>query len=97
MPLIFYYYNNESNNLDRGKLMSNIIETSFGTLISPERMANGSASNIEKVGAFYNFSIKISNDDIREYSFTNFERAEYMRRVMIGHLKVKIEKDRATI
>ena len=28
--------------------MSNIIETSFGTLISPERMANGSASNIEK-------------------------------------------------
>ena len=97
MSLIFYYYNNESNNLDRGKLMSNIIETSFGTLISPERMANGSASNIEKVGAFYNFSIKISNDDIREYSFTNFERAEYMRRVMIGHLKVKIEKDRATI
>ena len=77
--------------------MSNIIETSFGTLISPERMANGSASHIEKVGAFYNFSIKISNDDIREYSFTNFERAEYMRRVMIGHLKVKIEKDRATL
>lgn len=72
MPLIFYYYNNESNNLDRGKLMSNIIETSFGTLISPESMANGSASNIEKVGAFYNFSIKISNNDIREYSFTNF-------------------------
>ena len=97
MSLIFYYYNKGSNNLDRGKLMSNIIETSFGTLISPERMANGSASNIEKVGAFYNFSIKISNDDIREYSFTNFERAEYMRRVMIGHLKVKIEKDRATI
>ena len=41
--------------------MSNIIETSFGTLISPERMANGSASNIEKVGAFYNFSIKTFN------------------------------------
>ncbi len=97
MSLIFYYYNKGSNNLDRGKLMSNIIETSFGTLISPERMANGSASNIEKVGAFYNFSIKISNDDIREYSFTNFERAEYMRSAMRGHLKVKIEKDRATI
>ena len=77
--------------------MSNIIETSFGTLISPERMANGCASNIKKVGVFYNFSIKISNDDIREYSFTNFERAEYMRRVMIGHLKAKIEKDRAAI
>ena len=27
--------------------MSNIIETSFGTLISPKRMANGIASNIE--------------------------------------------------
>tara|TARA_A100001015_G_C14495058_1_gene520769 strand:- start:227 stop:358 length:132 start_codon:yes stop_codon:yes gene_type:complete len=40
--------------------MANIIETSFGTLISPERMANGSVSNIEKVGAFYNFSIKIN-------------------------------------
>ena len=60
-------------------------------------MANGSVSNIEKAGAFYNFSIKISNDDIREYSFTNFERAEYMRRVMIDHLKAKIEKDRAAI
>ena len=78
--------------------MSNIIETSFDSLISPERMANGSASNIEKVGAFYNFSIKISNDDIREYSFTNFfEWAEYMRIVMIGLLKAKIEKDRKVI
>ena len=78
--------------------MSNIIETSFDSLISPERMANGSASNIEKVGAFYNFSIKISNDDIRKYSFTNFfEWAEYMRIVMIGILKAKIEKDRKVI
>ena len=76
--------------------MANIIETSFGTLISPERMANGSVSNIEKVGAFYNFSIKINNEDVREYSFTNFEKAEYMRRVMIGHLKAKIEKERAS-
>ena len=77
--------------------MADIIETSFGTLINPERMAYGSASNIQKVGAFYNFSIKINNDDVREYSFTNFEKAEYMRRVMIGHLKAKIEKDRAAI
>ena len=76
--------------------MSDLVETSFGTLIDTERMANGSASNIQKVGAFYNFSIKINNDDIREYSFTNFEKAEYMRRVMIGHLKAKIEKDRAS-
>ena len=42
------------------KLMADIIETSFGTLISPERMANGSASNIEKVGAFQNLYIKIN-------------------------------------
>ena len=76
--------------------MSDLVETSLGTLINPERMANGSASNIQKVGAFYNFSIKINNDDIREYSFTNFEKAEYMRRVMIGHLKAKIEKERAS-
>ena len=74
--------------------MADIIETSFGTLISTERMTNGSASNIEKDGAFYNFSIKINNEDVREYSFTNFEKAEYMRRVMIGHLKAKIEKER---
>ena len=59
-------------------------------------MANGSASNIQKVVAFYNFSIKINNEDVREYSFTNFEKAEYMRRVMIGHLKAKIEKERAS-
>ena len=76
--------------------MSDLVETSFGTLINPERMANGCASNIQKVGAFYNFSIKINNDDIREYSFTNFEKAEYMRRVMIGHLKAKIEKERTS-
>ena len=76
--------------------MSDLVETSFGTLIDTERMANGSASNIKKVGAFYNFSIKINNDDIREYSFTNFEKAEYMRRVMIGHLKAKIEKERTS-
>ena len=74
--------------------MADIIETSFGTLISPERMSNGSASNIQKSGAFYNFSIKINNDEIREYSFTTFEKAEYMRRVMIGHLKAKIKKER---
>ena len=59
-------------------------------------MAYGSASNIQKVGAFYNFFIKINNDDVKEYSFTNFEKAEYMRRVMIGHLKAKIEKERVS-
>ena len=54
--------------------MADIIETSFGTLISQERVPNGSASNIQKVGAFYNFSIKINNEDVKEYFFTNFEK-----------------------
>ena len=73
--------------------MANITETKFGTLVSPNKIASGSASSIKKNGAFYNFSIRISNDDIREYSFTNLGRAEYMRRIMIGHLEEKIKKE----
>jgi hypothetical protein len=72
--------------------MANIIETNFGTLVSPSKMASGSVSTIKKSGAFYNFSIRVSNDDIREYSFTDLGRAEYMRRIMIGHLEEKIKK-----
>ena len=45
--------------------MSNIIETNFGTLINPSRVANGSASSIVKKGAFYVFSLRLSSDDIR--------------------------------
>ena len=71
--------------------MTNIIETKFGTLVSPSKIASGSASTIKKSGAFYNFSIRVNNDDIREYSFTDLARAEYMRRVMIGHLEEKIK------
>ena len=67
--------------------MSNIIETNFGTLINPARVANGSASSIIKQGAFYTFSVKIINDDIREYSFTNRQRAEQMRKILISHLE----------
>ena len=77
--------------------MSNIIETNFGTLINPTRVANGSASSIIKKGAFYIFSLKISNDDIREYSFTDRSRALYMRRIMIGHLEEKIKKESKSI
>jgi|TARA_B110000503_G_scaffold43009_1_gene70367 hypothetical protein len=73
--------------------MTNIIETKFGTLVSPNKIAYGSASSIKKSGAFYNFSIRISNDDVREYSFTDLGRAEYMRRIMIGHLEEKIKKE----
>ena len=67
--------------------MSNIIETNFGTLISPSRVANGSASNVVKKGAFYIFSLKISNDDIREYSFTTRSKAENMRKILVSHLE----------
>ena len=58
--------------------MSKIIETKFGTLLDTSKIAAGSASSIKKNGAFYNFSLRINNDDIREYSFTNLARAEYM-------------------
>ena len=73
--------------------MSNIIETKFGTLVNTSKIAAGSASSIKKSGAFYNFSIRIAYDDIREYSFTNLARAEYMRRIMIDHLEQKIKKE----
>ena len=71
----------------------NIIETKFGTLVNTSKIAAGSASSIKKTGAFYNFSIRVSQDDIREYSFTDLARAEYMRRIMIGHLEEKIKKE----
>jgi len=67
--------------------MSNIIETNFGTLISPARVANGSASSVIKKGPFYIFSLKISNDDIREYSFTTRSKAEKMRNILVSHLE----------
>ena len=70
--------------------MSNIIETNFGTLINPSRVANGSASSVVKKGAFYIFSLKISNDDIREYSFTDRQRAEKMRKIIVRHLEQMI-------
>ena len=68
-------------------MMSNIIETNFGTLINPARVANGSASSVVKKGAFYIFSLKISNDDIREYSFTTRAKAENMRKILVSHLE----------
>lgn len=77
--------------------MTNIIETKFGTLVNPSKIAAGSASNVKKSGAFYSFSIRVSHDDIREYSFTDRSRAIYMRRVMIGHLEEKIKKESKSI
>lgn len=70
-----------------------IIETNFGTKVDPVRMAVGSATNISKQGAFYVFSIRVDSDDIREYSFTDRNRAVTMRKVLIGHLEQKIRKE----
>ena len=72
--------------------MTNIVETAFGKLVDPKRVANGSASSIVKNGAFYNFSIRLDNDDVREYSFTDRSRAEYMRKILISHLEQRIIK-----
>jgi len=69
--------------------MNNIIETNFGKKADLNRIAQGSASNVTKQGSFYVFSIRLSADDVREYSFTNRDRATSMRNVLIGHLEQK--------
>ena len=73
--------------------MSKIVETNFGTLVDSKRVARGSASNVTKKGAFYVFSIRVENDDIREYSFTDRNRAVSMRQVLIGHIEQKLLQD----
>ena len=72
--------------------MSKIVETTFGTLVDSKRVAKGSASNIDKKGAFYVFSIRLDTNDIREYSFTDRTRAENMRKILISHLEQRIVK-----
>ena len=72
--------------------MSKIIETNFGTLVNPERIARGSASPVTKQGAFYIFSIRLDAEDVREYSFTDRTRAEKMRQILISHLAQRIAK-----
>ena len=52
-----------------------IIETNFGTRLDPHRVALGSATNVTKQGAFYVFSLRVDTDDVREYSFSNRDRA----------------------
>ena len=73
--------------------MSKIIETSFGTKILPARIAASSGSQVKKKGAFYCFSVRMSADDIREYSFSNKDRALNMRKIFIGHLEQKVIVD----
>jgi len=72
--------------------MAKIIETNFGTLVNPQKIARGSASPIVKQGAFYTFSLRVEADDIREYSFTDRTRAVHMREILISHLEQKIAK-----
>jgi len=72
--------------------MSKIIETNFGTLVNPERIARGSASPVTKQGAFYIFSIRLDANDVREYSFTDRARAEQMRQILISHIAQRILK-----
>ncbi len=70
-----------------------IIETSLGVKVDPSRIALSSATPIIKSGAFYIFSIRVSSDDVREYSFTSRDRAYSMRKVLIAHLEKKIRHE----
>ena len=73
--------------------MAKIIESHFGTLMDPRKIALGAASPVKRQGAFYVFSLRVDPDDIREYSFTDRQRAERAREVLIGHLEHKIVAD----
>ena len=73
--------------------MNKIIETSFGTKILPSRIAASSVSQVKQKGAFYCFSVRLNSDDIREYSFSDRNRALTMRKVFIGHLEQKVILD----
>ncbi len=72
--------------------MSNIVEISTGVRVSLQRIAEGSASPVIKKGAFYVFSVRVDSEDIREYSFSNRDRAVSMRKVLIGHIEQKLTK-----
>ena len=74
-------------------MTNNIIETNLGKKVDLQRISEGSASPITKSGAFYVFSVRISEDDVREYSFTNRERAVSMRSVLVSHLAQKMQLD----
>ena len=41
---------------------------------------------------FFVFLIRVNNDDIREYSFTDRDRAVQMREILISHLENRISK-----
>ena len=74
-------------------MTNNIIETKLGKKVDLQRISEGSASPITKTGAFYVFSVRISEDDVREYSFTNRDRAVSMRSVLVSHLAQILQLD----
>ena len=73
--------------------MTNIIKIKTGAWANPKNIAEGNVSSIKKVGAFYIFTIKLDNNDIREYSCTTSNKAVHMRKIMIGHLEEKFKKE----
>ena len=73
--------------------MTNIIKIKTGAWANPKNIAEGNVSTVKKVGAFYIFTIKLDNNDIREYSFTTSNKAVHMRKIMIGHLEEKFKKE----
>jgi len=72
-------------------MTNNIIETNLGKKVDLQRISEGSASPITKSGAFYIFSLRMAGDDVREYSFSNRDRAVSMRSVLISHLTRKMQ------
>ena len=72
-------------------MSNNIIETNLGKKVDLQRISEGSASPITKAGAFYVFSLRVAADDVREYSFTNRDRAVSMRSVLVSHLTQKMQ------
>ena len=74
-------------------MTNNIIETNLGKKVDLQRISEGSASPITKAGAFYVFSLRVAGDDVREYSFTNRDRAVSMRSVLVSHLAQKMQLD----
>ena len=73
--------------------MTNVIKTKTGAWANPKNIATGNVSSVKKVGAFYNFTIKLDNNDIKEYSFTTSNKANNMRKIMIGYLEEKFKKE----
>ena len=80
-----------SANYGVSEMRNNIIETNLGKKVDLQRISEGSASSVTKSGPFYVFSLRLAGDDVREYSFTNRDRAVSMRSVLVSHLTQKMQ------